>query len=338
MTLRRALLLVASIALGIVLIALLIRFGKIDVRQMLLQVRSVSRLAFVKLVLLNGLLVYLSTEKWRSVDAAVRCTADEVPSRLTSFTVTSIGMALGTVIPVQIGMTAARTLATHLYGRALKRGTAGTLFEQGFDVLIVVSLAAASGVTRLYHGGAPLWMASAAVATALTLLAVGPSISLLRRLGAPSNNGTEPPNNRILRSFWEIQHSSFLNTSLARRLVMLSVARFAVVVLMAGQTAEAVGSPIPLWHMAAAIPFVVIACVIVVTPGGLGVNELTYATALNLFGTPFAVGAQWALANRVLITASCFAVAVCAAIMRAIEKVTTSSTGYANDKSGAEEG
>ena len=47
---------------------------------------------------------------------------------------------------------------------------------------------------------------------------------------------------------------------------------------MAGETAQAIGVHIPLWHLAAAMPFVIIACVIVVTPGGLGVNELSYAT------------------------------------------------------------
>ena len=81
---------------------------------------------------------------------------------------------------------------------------------------------------------------------------------------------------------------------------------------MAGEAAQAIGVDIPLWHLAAAMPFVIIACVIVVTPGGLGVNELSYATMLHLFGTPLHVGAQWALANRVLVASSCFVVAACA--------------------------
>ena len=81
---------------------------------------------------------------------------------------------------------------------------------------------------------------------------------------------------------------------------------------MAGLAAQAIGVHIPLWHLAAAMPFVIIACVVVVTPGGLGVNELSYATMLHLFGTPLNVGAQWALANRFLVASSCFVVAGCA--------------------------
>jgi uncharacterized membrane protein YbhN (UPF0104 family) len=335
-TLRRVFLLLASVALGVVLVYLLIRIGKIDLRLTLLQLESVRRVTFVKLVLLNGLLVYLSTAKWRSIDAVLRRPSDSVPSRITSFAVTSAGMALGLILPVQVGMTAARTLGTYFYGRPLKRGTVGTLFEQSFDLLIVLFLSVSSGVTWFYSGGAVMWMASAAAMTALALLLVAPLIGLIRWAGASYSARTAAPRNRILRSFWELQHSSLLNAALARRLVMLSAVRFGVVVLMAGQTVEAIHAHIPLWHMAAAVPFVVIVTVIAVTPGGIGVNELTLATALKVFGTPLTVAAQWTLANRVLGTASCFAVAACAAIVWAVEKMTTSRTGDANGKTRAE--
>jgi uncharacterized membrane protein YbhN (UPF0104 family) len=95
--------------------------------------------------------------------------------------------------------------------------------------------------------------------------------------------------------------------------VALSTLRFVVLVLMAGETTETIGANVPLWHLAAAIPFVVLSSALAVTPGGLGVNELTYATALSFFGTPLPAAAQWALANRFLVAAASFAVAICAA-------------------------
>ncbi len=315
MTLRRSLLAVASIGLAILLIALLIKVGKINLRVTLQQLRSVSLISFAKLALLNLLLVYFSTEKWRSIDAAWRRSSDSVPSRTTSFALTSAGLALGMLFPVHLAMATARTLGTYVHGRPLKRGTAGTLLEQSFDLLVVAFLAVASGATWFYRGGAMMWTLSAVAMTALALLAVGPSIRLIRWLAASYNARTTAPRNRILRNFWELQHSGILNAGLARRLVMLSVGRFVVVVLMSIQTAEAIGVHIPLWQMAAAIPFVIFASVIALTPGGLGVNELTAVTALKVFGTPLAVGAQWALANRVLLAVSYFLVATCAAIM-----------------------
>ena len=323
MSLRRVLLGLASVALGVVLIALLIRGGKIDLRLTLHQLEGVNRIVFIKLVLLNGLLVYLSTEKWRSIDAAVRHASDPVPSRAASFAVTSAGMTLGLVLPVQLGMTAARTFGTAVYGGALKRGTAGTLFEQSFDLLIVIFLTVASGATWVCGGGGVMWTLSAFAMTALALLAVGPSIRLVRWLTSYPTRTVVRQEwiGAVLRGFSNLQHSGALSATLSRRLVMLSAARFAVVVLMAGQTAEAIHSPISLWHLAAAIPFVVLACVIAVTPGGLGVNELTYASALNFFGIPFSVGAQWALANRVLGVAACLLVAALAITLLGVKRL-----------------
>jgi len=336
MTIRRVFLLLASIALAIILVALLIRVGKIDLRLTLVQLESVSPVAFMKLVLLNGLLVYLSTAKWRSIDDVLRRPSDSIPSKTTSFGITSAGMALGLVLPVQVGMAAARTLGTYVHGRPIKRGTAGTLFEQSFDLLMVSFLAAASGATWFYSGGAVMWMACAAAMTILALSAVGPLTGLIRWAGATYSARTAAPDNRILRAVWELQHSNLLNAALARRLVMLSALRFCVVVLMAAQTADAIHAPIPLWHMAAAVPFVFIATIVAVTPGGIGVNELTSTTGLKLFGTPLATAAQWSLANRFLVTASCFAVAICASIMWAVEKMKTSSTGDAGKGNEAE--
>jgi len=136
MSIRRVLLFLASVVLAAVLLVLLIRIGKVDVRFMLHQLERVTPINFIKLVLLNGLLVFLSTVKWRCVDAALRHPRDFVSSGIASFFVSSAGMALGLVLPVQFGMTIARTIGTHTYGRAVRRGAIGTLFEQGFDRVI----------------------------------------------------------------------------------------------------------------------------------------------------------------------------------------------------------
>ena len=87
-----------------------------------------------------------------------------------------------------------------------------------------------------------------------------------------------------------------------------------------GQTAEAIGAPVPLRYFAAAVPFVVIASVIALTPGGLGVNELTFATALKVSGTPLARGAQRALADRVFLAVSYYSVAIGATTILLVER------------------
>ncbi len=323
MTLRRSFLWAGSAALTVLLILVLIKISKLDFRVTLQQLRSVSWVAFTKLVLLTGLHVFLSSQKWRCVDASLRRSSDSAPSRTTSFALTSMGVALGQVLPVQVSMSIARTLGTYLHGRGLRRGTGGTLFEQSFDVLIVGLLVIASGVTRFYRGGGAMWLICAAAMTVSALLALGPAMEFLRRQAAAWSARTRGEKNKLIRSLDGLEHSGLLNGALARQLTALSAARFIIQVLMAGEAAHAIGVSIPLWHLAAAMPFVIIACVIVVTPGGLGVNELSYATMLHLFGTPLNVGAQWALANRFLVASSCFVVALVAAAALGLTKMLT---------------
>ncbi len=82
MKMRRVLFAIASVALAAVLIILIIRIGNIDLHSTWHEIEGARPAALVGLVLLNVLLIYLSTEKWRSVDAALRHTSDPVPQGL----------------------------------------------------------------------------------------------------------------------------------------------------------------------------------------------------------------------------------------------------------------
>ncbi|HUI51297.1 MAG TPA: lysylphosphatidylglycerol synthase domain-containing protein [Terriglobales bacterium] len=340
MTWRRVLLSLLSAALGLLLIVALVEFSKIDWRATLLQLRSVSWMSFGALVVLNALLILFSTLKWRSVDAVLRRSSDSTPSRAAAFAITSIGMAIGLVLPVQVGMTIARTLGTYFHGGAFRRGTAGTLLEQSFDLLIVAFLAIASTLTWLTKGEALVWFSSAGALTLLALLLAGPLIEAARNFTALDRFQNANPHTRfgkLLRGLAELRHSGLLNTGLARRLLALSALRFTVIVLMSYQTAQAIGSAIPLWQFAAAVPFVVVVTVVAVTPGGVGINELTSVTALKVFGTPVFAAADWALANRLLVMASCFVIAGLAAVFLLVRKLLLSKTGEWNRNSSPKE-
>jgi hypothetical protein len=63
MTKRRLFLMFVSVALAAALTIMLIKAGKVDLRLTLHQLKSVSLIAFAKIVLLNALLICLSTEK-----------------------------------------------------------------------------------------------------------------------------------------------------------------------------------------------------------------------------------------------------------------------------------
>lgn len=317
MKLRRILSLIISALLGGLFLVLLIHLGNVNLRVTLEMLRHVSAVDFLELVSLNGLLVGLSTVKWRAIDAVLRRASDKVPSRMTVFFLSGMGMALGLILPVQLGMTAARTIGVRSYGGTLKRGTGGTVYEQGFDLLVIVILAGASAVAWFFHGGGWMWLACAISSIAVALLSVRPVVRLAQSLVRNVPDLTAQPrprwlperpyqwSGRLLRGLSDLQHSGLLNLRLARRLILLSIARFAVVVLMACQTARAIGVHIGIWPMTAAIPFASLANLFAVTPGGVGVNELTSATVLKMFGIPLSIASPWAIANRILVMFSC---------------------------------
>lgn len=337
MKLRRVLLFLVSVAIAALLIGVLIRLGKVDLRLTLQQLEHAKLISVIIMVLFNCLLVYLSTVKWRLVDAALRSSEDAVPSQITSFFITSVGMALGLIVPMQIAMAIARTFGTHSYGKSIKRGTAGTVFEQSFDLLIVLFLSVASWVTWTFSGGGLLWISIALIMVVIALLTMSPIIHITKLLFRSASRTCKPESDvdaiknqssiigsrhpiktltaKSLHYFLQIEHSGLLNASLARRLMLLSATRFAVIVLLANQTALAVNAQIQLWHIAAAMPFVSIANVLGITPGGVGVNELTIVSMLHLFGTPLSIASQWAVDYRLLCTLSYFVVAAIALLL-----------------------
>lgn len=330
MKVRRVILLLASFALGALLVGFLLRLGRVNLGLTMRELKHVSPANMLKLLLLNGLLVLLSTMKWRTTDSALRHPSDSVPSRITAYTISSLGMALGLVLPVQFGMTAARTAGTLAYGRTLKRGTGGTVFEQAFDLLVTVLLSLASVVTWLGNGGAWIWGICALTVVILAVISVKPLLWLMERLlSTGSEKAVRSQVSRIfpvrpsiierfLQTLYGARQSALASPRLVRRLLVLSAFRFAVVVLMAEQIAVMTGADIRLWTMAAAIPFAAISNFVAITPGGVGVNELTSVTALHVFGTPSAIASQWAITNRILMTESYFIVAMASMAIAAI--------------------
>jgi uncharacterized membrane protein YbhN (UPF0104 family) len=302
-----------SVAVSVALIVLLIHVAKISPRATVHQLAGARRGPLLRLLLLMTLHVFLSAEKWRSMDRVIHRPGDVPLTRSVAFAVTSGGVALGQILPMQLSMVVARVLGTQLHGRAFTRGTVGTIFDQGSDFLLVCFLIPASALTWLLAFGPAAWLGLAVVMAVLAVLTVDPTVQLVRRVAAYSIRRNSTPPNRIQRALEELAASPLLASPVLRRLLLLSIVRFVVLVLMAGETSRAIGSSVPLWHLGAAMPFVVLSSALAITPGGIGLNELTYATALSLFGTPLSVGVPWALANRILVAATAFTLGACTA-------------------------
>jgi uncharacterized membrane protein YbhN (UPF0104 family) len=307
MNLRSVIAISLSLVVGVGLIVLLLLASRVRWQDILSRSLAVDRMAFVRLCLLFALNSFLSSEKWRMTDRVVSQGGGKPLPRPTAFGLTAIGVALGQFLPIQISMSIARTLGTLVYGRALRRGTVATLFEQAFDFFVAILMMLASVCAGLLQGGGVVWLAYALAGALLGVSCVGSLMKLANRLAARLTvQATHAAGWR--RSLAELQQSGLFHANLARPLTLISFARFAVLVLIASQVSSGVHIAIPLWRLGAAVPFGLMAGVVGITPGGLGLTEAAYATFFKLSGLSLALSTQWAIANRLLATAAIFIV------------------------------
>jgi uncharacterized membrane protein YbhN (UPF0104 family) len=296
--------LLLSVVLAVSLLVLLAGFTDLDLAATKRLLFAVRPQAFAEIVLLMGFNSFLAGEKWRLVVLSFdRNGGSDIPRPL-YFALSAIGVALGQVLPVQISTALCRWLGSRAYGGyAFGRGVGATMFEQLFDVLVAGLVALASLVAIATGSGAAGWLIGALLAItggfALCGVAAALAVGMSRRVG-----------NRLAQLVASAGASRLLSPGITRRLFLLSVLRFAVLVLVAGASADAVSLDIPLWHLAAAFPFGIFATALALTPGGVGIGEWGLASALRAFGTPLQVGAQWAITCRILVI---LASGVCAA-------------------------
>jgi uncharacterized membrane protein YbhN (UPF0104 family) len=294
--------LVTTIVSGVLALALLIALvvaARIDVGRLVQLLAGVRPLPVLALILLTGLYALLAAEKWRLVEVRLTRGA-ELPRRL-CFAFTAIGMAVGQILPAQIAVAATRSAGSHLVtGTGAVRSALATLFEQMVE-LVVVALCGLASLYCLWRGDLGWWTGGAAGAVVAGLLLIGPAsmvaTAVTRRLAEPRVR----PSGRLARLGQALADSGLFDRALALRLYGLSVLRLVVLWGMAVATTQAVGLDISLLQLAAALPLVVLASALTLTPANIGVNEWTFTAAFTAFGADFDVAAQWALVNRVLV-------------------------------------
>ena len=291
--------LLASAVLAIILLVLLFEFTDLDLAAIGGLLLGANPQAFVEIVLLLGLNNVLAGEKWRLI--AVRAQEDDgrpMP-RILYFAFTSIGVALGQFLPAQLTLVFSRSIGAHLYGgRPLARGAVATVFDYFFDLLVAVFFALSSALVLVGGGGAGAWALCALVILIAGFLLYGAAARLA--VGTAHLLGSRG-RSRFHGFCTTIALSPLLVPKIGRWLLAISLMRFGVLVLMGAASANAVALDVPLWRLAAALPFAAITNALAITPGGLGINEWAASSVLFALGTPFQVSAQWAVVNRVLV-------------------------------------
>ena len=323
---------IASGALALVLLIALAMFAQVDLTHLLRLLADVKLLPFAALVALMSLHILLAGEKWRLVYR--RMVPGAALSRRLCFCFTAIGTAVGQVLPMQLATALTRSFCSHLVtGSGAVRGALATAFEQIFDIA-VVALCGLASLYCLWSGDLSRWTAIAGVAIATGFILGGPVLGTAASASKWLATAHVMLGDRMGRFGRALAESGLFEQKLTRHLFVLSVLRFAVLWLMAIATTYAVGLNVSALQLAAALPLVVLATALAVTPGGIGINEWTFAAALTAFGADFETATQFALVNRVLVAAAALMIGVAGVTLAWLtEKNTVSSppqsTGHA---------
>jgi len=290
---------VGSVALAVLLVLLLLKLTKVDLRSTIHLLATVKPFWFSAVIALTGINSWLAAEKWRIANTAA---GDGRPSMWASFALTAIGGGLGHVLPAQMATALARAAgARALGGGTMLSAGATTIFEQIFDFLVFLCFAFVSVSTLALGGRAGLWSALVLIVLPACWLAAGHGANriaagvtwLIRRVPSPI------PLDRFAAGFAAVGQAE---PRLVRLLFLISVVRFAILVALCSAMTTAVGLQVSPWQLAAAVPFAVIAMGLAVTPAGLGATEWAMAGALIAFGVATHTAVQWVVLSRVLST------------------------------------
>lgn len=318
-TRRHWLYILISATTGLGLIRLLFAVAKIDWTAATEPLLRLQLRYLTLFVLLLGINAFLAGEKWRLVERRLRNADGTLIPRPLYFALTAIALPLSLVMPSQLSASLSRSLGSHFYGgRAIVRGTAATFFEQSFDLLVAVFVSIASVSVLLFGGGATDWLLLAGIFSMAGLITTGPGIRFaVRCLTLLKSLRFFAQSARMSALANGLLTSSVLSPSLGRRLFLLSLLRLLALMWMMGFLTAAAGLDIPLWQLSAAVPVVMVAVAVPITPAGLGVNEWVFASILVLLGNPFDLAAQVVVINRILGTVAFVIVGVAGGLVGA---------------------
>jgi uncharacterized protein (TIRG00374 family) len=215
---------------------------------------------------------------------------------------------LAQVLPLQLCTVAVRSLALRRHEELpLRRGAASTIYDQFFDLLIPVVLLVPS---LLYVSG---WIAAASFwLIGLSFLAITAlAVSLwgfrllvwgLRGLAMLPVVGERF---RILAgNLPERGEGTLFHRRMVATLFGLSLLRYSNWVGRIYLVAFATGLGISFLQVASALPVILMAFLIMITPGGLGVVEWGWVGVLALMQVPATTAAEFALVSRVFLLLS----------------------------------
>lgn len=295
------------------LIGLLFRKTKITVSDVDYTIKSV-RLGWLFLISLSTVLHFnLSAIKWRVVLNRV---VNQDPLPYTFFLMyTTLGAALGQVLPVQLSVITSRSLATRIQNNSFSSGFGSSFVEQVFDLLVPLALFF-PGMIFVSKGAKDVsgWIGMAVFA----LVALGAMVFALVPRGVPAlaaffarrkdGSGIAA---RIAPFFyqylWNEHQGRWFHGRVMLILYSLSILRFGNLILRTWFVTQSLHLGVPLATLTMIMPGIILSNLIAITPGNIGVTEWTFVGLLALVGVNASAASLFSLTHRVLVFISIIA-------------------------------
>lgn len=306
-----------ALLLAAALLVTLVRASGVSATELWALLRRPTAAYLIAIVLTSLVHMGCSALKWRAVMRRVAPAESEAAGLRFFFFYSCLGGGLAQFLTVHASSLLVRGLATRLHHRVpFSRGAATSIYEQAFDVVVLVVVGLTTAAALALGWGLGSWLglvAASLVAAALGLVWLAGSATRLFAL--PSAASPEASLlGRIKQWLGLCIGLGVVERRLVLRLYALSLVRYIAMFVRALLIAQAVGFVAALADVALAFPIVQAAQIVALTPGSLGIVEWTWSGALVAMGHDFTDAVGFALTLRVLSYASILAVLAGAAL------------------------
>lgn len=293
-----------SFCLGIALILLLSFFLDYDLLEIPSEIVR-TNLFFVALIALSTLFhFWITALKWRLVTESI---APEADFRGKYFLYTSLNHLAAQVIPHPISTLSVRSLSLRFGAQLpLRKGALSSVYDLFFDLTITVlalfaSILALTGLLNPIQAIMFFLLELILCGTAISLFTKRLVLSFLR-IGSrvPMLRGVMKKSMLSADSLEE-KDLPLLGVQQTARLFVLSIIRYGNLVLRTWLVIPASGLALAFYPVAFALPVILLASIISITPANLGITEWTWVGVLIAFSVASAVAVKYALLRRILI-------------------------------------
>ena len=188
--------------------------------------------------------------------------------------------------------------ARRAHGVSLGAGAGTSLFEQIFDVAIIAAMLAPTLIVYFLGGSFSLWLGLTAVsltAGAVIFLMLGRNVQYL-----PVSDAKTGLVARLFAAFRSASAAGLFAPGMVLKLYALSVLRYLLILARVPVTIAALALAIGMMDAAQGFTVVQATQLASITPGNLGIQELSWTGVLVLRDTPLELAAAFAIAFRIV--------------------------------------